>query len=98
MGSKRFENSQTTNLQHVLLECMAIQELVAEKENPPEVKVEDESSVRKPNQVSLFSLYYQTCDHCNGYNLFYPSLVELLRALAEILASPAIQCQHVYGQ
>ena len=52
MGSKRFENSQTTNLQHVLLDCMAIQELLAEKETPPVVKAEDEPSVQKPNQVS----------------------------------------------
>lgn len=42
LGSKRFENNQTANLQRILVECQGIQELMNERKMS--VKEEDEEN------------------------------------------------------
>jgi DNA-directed RNA polymerase I subunit RPA1 len=50
MGEKKYESSQTTNLQKILKDCNDIQELLAEKNKPDEIIEIEDDTVKDPKR------------------------------------------------
>lgn len=58
LGEKRFENPQTSNLHYILVDCLAIHELMEEKRSHEELGLEVEEGQRGGRRQQVSEILY----------------------------------------